>query len=322
MRSMMRSTAEAHGKDTIIHGYDTTYQWKRDPRIAEAMVDDRIVIPNLIDSGKTLTLTAEEAIKWGYCDGMAESVDDVITHHLGYENNNYVLESYDPSWLVDLKGFLMNPILQSILILLIIGGIYFELQTPGVGFPIAASIVAAILYFAPLYIEGLAQNWEILLFVVGLILVAIEVFVIPGFGITGISGMALIFAGFVLSLLDNVNFSFEGVSSADTGKAFLTVSVGLVLGMVGTIWLSSRIGTPGILRKVALNVDLENMTSSPVLTGLIGQEGIAVTVLRPSGKVNIDGELYDGISESGFIEKGTAVRVVRFENAQVYVENA
>ncbi|MDR0844031.1 MAG: nodulation protein NfeD [Tannerella sp.] len=320
MRSMMRSTAEAHGKDTIIHGRDTAYKWKRDPQIAEAMVDDRIVIPNLIDSGKTLTFTAEEACKWGYCDGMAESVDDVITNYLGYEVNEYVLESYHPSWLVDLKGFLMNPILQSILILIIIGGIYFELQTPGIGFPIAASIVAAILYFAPLYIEGLAQNWEILLFVIGLILVAIEIFVIPGFGIAGISGIVLMFIGFVLSLLDNVNFSFEGVSNADTGKAFLTVSVGIVFGMVGTIWLSSRIGTPGILRKVALNADLENMTSSPVLTGLIGKEGVAVTVLRPSGKVMVDGELYDGISESGFIEKGITIRVVRFENAQVYVE--
>lgn len=318
MRSMMRSTAEAHGKDTIIKGSDTTYQWKRDPQIAEAMVDDRILIPHLTDAGKTLTFTAGEALKWRFCDGIAESADEVITAYLGYKPYNLV--SYSPSWMDDLKGFLMNPVFQSILILLIIGGIYFELQTPGVGFPLIAAITAGILYFSPLYIEGLAQHWEILLFVVGLILIVLEIFVIPGFGIAGISGITFVVAGFFLSLIDNVNFNFEGVSASDTGRAALTVFTGFVLGTVSVVWLSGKIGTKGIFRKVALVTDLENTTSSPVLTDLTGEEGITATVLRPSGKVFIQGELYDGISESGFIEQHTAVRIVRFENAQVYVE--
>ncbi|MDR1455002.1 MAG: nodulation protein NfeD [Tannerella sp.] len=318
MRSMMRSTAEAHGKDTVIQGRDTTFRWKRDPRIAEAMVDNRIVIPNLIDSGRTLTFTAEEALRWGYCDGIAESVDDVIANHLGYRE--YRLIRYRPSWLDELKGFLMNPVLQSLLILLIIGGIYFELQTPGVGFPLAASVIAAVLYFAPLYVEGLAANWEILLFVVGVILVALEIFVIPGFGVTGIGGMVLVVTGFVLALLNNATFRFDGVSGGDVGRAFLTVSVGTVLGMAIMIWLSNRIGARGLFRGMALNADLQEAVSVPSLSGLVGREGRAVTVLRPSGKVMIGDEWYDGISASGFIEKGADIRVVRFENAQLYVE--
>ena len=318
MRSMMRSTAEAHGKDTIIQRNDTTYRWKRDPMIAEAMVDNRIVIPNLIDSGRTLTFTAEEAMKWGYCDGIAESVDEVITRYLGYETYN--LTSFRPTWLHNLLGFLTNPIFQSILILVIIGGIYFELQTPGVGFPLAAAILAAILYFSPLYIEGLAQNWEILLFVIGVILVLIELFVIPGFGVVGIGGILLMITGLVLSLLDNVVFDFENVSGFDTGRAFMIVMSGAILGMTSMIWLSTRIGKRGLLRRISLQADLESAFSSPVLSGLTGKTGIAHTVLRPSGKVWIEGELYDGISESGFIEKGSEVCVVRFENAQVYVE--
>ena len=128
MRSMMRATAEAHGKDTIIQGNDTTYRWKRDPLIAEAMVDNQIFIPNVIDSGRTLTFTAEEAMRWGFCDGIAESTDEVITRYLGYEE--YTLTVFRPTWLHNLLGFLMNPVFQSILILIIIGGIYFELQTP------------------------------------------------------------------------------------------------------------------------------------------------------------------------------------------------
>jgi membrane-bound serine protease (ClpP class) len=320
MRSMMRSTAEAHGKDTIIRGQDTTFRWKRDPQIAEAMVDDRIAIPNLIDSGKTLTFTAEEALRWGYCDGMAESVDEVVTNHLGYRE--YTLSGYRPSWLDNLKGFLMSPVLQSALILLIIGGIYFELQTPGVGFPLLAAILAAVLYFAPLYVEGLAANWEILLFVIGVILVVLEIVAFPGFGVAGIGGMVLMVTGFMLALLNNVTFRFDGVNGAEVGRAFMIVSIGIILGMAGMIGWSNRIGMPGMFRRVALTADLQEAVSAPSLSGLVGREGTAATVLRPSGKVTIEGERYDGVSESGFIEKGANIRVVRFENAQVYVEKS
>jgi len=318
MRSMMRATAEAHGHDTIINGKDTVLKWIRDPQIAEAMVDDRVVVPNLIDSGKTLTLTTKEAVKWGFCDGVAESVDDVITQHMQYEE--YELKSFSPSWMDNLKGFLMNPVFQSILIMIIIGGIYFELQTPGMGFPSIAALTAAVLYFAPLYIEGLAANWEILLFLVGLILVVFELFVIPGFGIAGISGTVLIITGLTLALVNNINFDFEQVSNFDMGRSIMVVMIGITAGFGGMLWLSSRIGTKGMFRRVALEADLEAAVASPILSGLIGQEGTAATDLRPSGKVRIDGMFYDGVSLSGFVEKGTRVIVVRFENAQVYVE--
>lgn len=318
MRSMIRSTAEAHGKDTLVQGGDTIYKWKRDPKIAEAMVDERTVIPQVTDSGKIVTFTAEEAVRWGYCDGIAESVDEVITKHMGYDS--YEIREYEPSWVDNLKGFLMNPVAQSLLIILIIGGIYFEMQTPGIGFPSAAALIAAILYFAPLYLEGLAANWEIILFVVGILLMLVEIFVIPGFGVAGISGIVFIIGGLTMALLNNTNFDFENVSGAEAGRASLTVLVGLGLGFVLMLWLSSRIGNKGLFRKVALVADLEETVSVPVLTSLVGKEGTAATVLRPSGKVLIDGEIYDGVSMQDFIEKGTPVKVVRSENAQVYVQ--
>ena len=112
MRSMMRSTAEAHGQDTVIQRNDTLYKWKRDPLIAEAMVDERVSIPNLVDTGKVLTLTAQEAMKWGYCEGIAESPDEVITRYLGY--SDYRLVSYTPSWLDDVKGFLWDSLRWSL----------------------------------------------------------------------------------------------------------------------------------------------------------------------------------------------------------------
>ena len=317
MRSMIRSTAESHGKDTLITQQDTIFRWHRDPLIAEAMVDDRVVVPNLIDSGKVLTFTAQEAMQWHYCEGLAESVDQVITEYMGY--SNYDLASYQPSWYDRVKGFLLSPMLQSLLIMLIIGGIYFEMQTPGIGFPLATSVVAAVLYFAPLYIDGLAQSMEILAFLLGLLLLLVEIFVIPGFGIAGISGIVLIVGGLTLSLLGNQDFDFQQVSAADSGRAALTVLLGLGIGFALILWLSHKIGSKGPLRRMALNTDLGEAISSPTHPELIGKEGIAQTVLRPSGKVWIEGKVYDGISESGFVEKGEPIVVVKSENAQLYV---
>jgi len=144
-------------------------------------------------------------------------------------------------------------------------------------------------------------------------------FVIPGFGVAGISGIICVVAGLTMALLGNSYFDFHTVRDLDARNAVFTVLIGLILGFALTLWLSDKIGKRGLLKKVALDADLETAVSSPNLTSLVGKEGTAATVLRPSGKVWIDGEFYDGVSESGFIEKGSKVKVIRFENAQVYV---
>jgi len=319
MRSIIRSTAESHGKDTLIAGKDTIYRWVRDPLIAEAMVDDRVHIPNVVDSGKVLTFTAQEALKFRFCEGIEETVDEVITQHLGY--SEYKLIEYKPTFYDKLKGFLMNPAFQAILIMIIIAGIYFELQSPGLGFPSIAAITAAVLYFTPLYIDGLVQNWEIVLFILGIILVLLELFAFQGFGIFLILGVLCIATGLVFALLDNHYFTFEKVEIPDISRSVLTVLSGMLMGMIGLLWLSSRIGEKGLLRKIALSTDLETSESVDQGLGLlVGKTGKAMTVLRPSGKVIIDNDVYDAVSNQGFIDRGTTVTVVKFENMQLYVE--
>lgn len=317
MRSIMRSTAEAHGKDTLIQQGDTLLKWRRDPLIAEAMVDDRVVIPHLVDSGKVLTFTAEEAVKWGYCDGLAESTDEVITRHLGFKS--YKLYTYSPSWADQVKGFLLNPALQALLVMLIAGGIYFEMQSPGMGFPSLVALSAAVLYFAPLYLDGLAQYWEIGLFIIGLLLLLVEIFLLPGVGLAGVGGVILIVGSMTMGLLDNDGFHFEAVSGEAIGQASMTVFIGLVASVLLALWLSSKIGQRGVWRKMALTNDLEEAVSNPIHKELVGQTGRAATVMRLSGKVEIDGQLYDALSESGFIEKDEPIRVTGASQGQLYV---
>ena len=318
MRGMMRATAESHGRDTVIQNRDTLIEWKRDPRVAEAMVDEKIVIPGFADSTQILTLTASQAVELRYCDGIAENINQIAVQYLGYRD--YDLETYNPTLYDRIKGLLMNGVLQAILIMLIIGGIYFELQTPGIGFPTAVAVTAALLYFTPLYLTGYAQNWEVLLFVLGLILIVFEIFVIPGFGVAGISGIILVFTALILALVGNIHFDFSGLSLRQLFRAIMVVFAGIGMGLALIIYMSSRIGKPGIFSRVALVSDQEGYVSVPMepLT-LVGQTGMASTVLRPSGKVRIGDQHYDAVSMKGFIEKGDEVVVKRYENFQLYV---
>jgi len=322
MRSTIRATAEAHGADTIITANDTIIRWKRDPKIAEAMVDERVYIPGVIDTGKVLTFTALEAIKNGFCEGEANSVKDVIENKLKIKN--YEIAEYQPSFYDGLKGFLMNPMFQGILILVIMGGIYFELQTPGIGFPLLAAGIAAILYFSPLYIDGIAENWEILLFIAGLVLIGLEVFVIPGFGIAGVSGITLVITGLTLSMLHNNAFDFSGVSFDEFFQALATVMTGFVISIGLGIYLSDKLFSKGPFAKVALQtteqveegyIGVENS-----LKNLLGKTGRAYTVLRPAGKIEIDDEQYDAVAETSYIEKGEEIVVVKFSHGQLYVK--
>ena len=323
MRATMRATAESHGKDTLISGQDTTYRWKRDPLIAEAMVDERVYIKGVIDTGKILTFTPAEAMKNGYCEGICESVEEVLK--LNQMENARIVE-YKPTKLEIFLGFMVNPVVSGILIMLILGGIYFEMQAPGIGFPLGVAVVSAVLYFSPLYLEGLAANWEILMFIVGLILIALEIFVVPGFGITGISGITLTFSGLVLSLIKNVNFSFDEVKGNDLLIALGTVFIGTIAGIGLAIYLSQKLFTSetGRFSHMSLKevMSLENgyLGIDPELLLLKGKSGVAITTLRPSGKIDIDGQTYDAMAVSGMIDKGTNIVVVRVEAAQLYVE--
>ena len=321
MRSTMRATAEAHGKDTIISGNDTIIQWHRDPRIAEAMVDPSIHIEGITDTGKVLTFTTEEAIRHGYCEGQANNMKEVL-QIAGIEN--YEIREYKLSATDKIIGFLLNPIVSGLLIMVIVGGIYFELQSPGIGFPLAAAITAAILYFAPLYLEGLAQNWELVIFIIGLILIALEIFAIPGFGVAGVSGILLVIIGLTLAMVDNVVFDFNfSIAFAEIIRAFFIVITSMFLSFLLSLYIGKKLFTAQAFGNLALRRDLKSedgfigVESTP--RKLIGKTGIADSVLRPSGKVMIDDEIYDAKSEFGFINKGEKVKVIRYETGQIYV---
>ncbi|MFM7823153.1 MAG: NfeD family protein, partial [Bacteroidota bacterium] len=295
MRSIMRSTAEKRG---------------RNPIIAEAMVDPRTYIPGVNDSGKVLTFTTSEAIKNGYCEKQVSSINELLEAEQLVGAKQL---SYEATWIDNVITFFTNPAVSGVLLLIILGGIYFELQTPGIGFPLLAAAVAAVLYFVPLYLDGMAANWEILLAIIGFALLVVEFFVIPGFGIAGISGIVLIVLAFAFSMVGNQGFDFSPVSSRELTVAFATVVVSMFAAVIlafvtgRSLMRSSRFG------KMVLQTTMESgsgfVSADANIHALIGSDGITETLLRPSGKVLIGGRVYDAVADISFIEKGIGITV-------------
>ena len=295
MRSIMRSTAEANG---------------RDPQIAEAMVDEEIEIDSITEAGKVLTFSTSEAIKYDFCEAQVKSVEDILKRQ-GIEN--YELVEFRLSATERIIRVFLNPFVSGILILVIIGGIYFELQTPGVGFPILASIIAAILYFVPYYLNGLAANWEIIMFFVGVILLILEVFVIPGFGVAGIGGILLMVAALILVMLNNDFFDFSFVNGDEIVKAAAATLSGLLASILLMFFGGVRLTQTAVFKKISLEdtqQKSEGYTSNFNQHSYLGMKGTTYTVLRPSGKIFVDGELKDAFTRGEFIEKDKRVEVI------------
>ncbi len=323
MRATMRATAESHGQviERIENG-DTIRRWWRDPQTAEAMVGRTVADSTTVN---VLTFTASEAVKNHFSEGTASSLEETLAQG-GVET--YTLTEYRPTTLDRLLAWLMNPVVQGIFVMMIVGGIYFELQSPGIGFALVVAILGAVLYFAPLYLEGVAQNWELILFIIGLVLLAVEIFVLPGFGIAGVAGIVAVILGLSFAAIDNDLLRHLPTGEITVGwilQPILIVIIAATAALIGSLLLSKRFltGTTPLQRKVVLTAEMapeQGYVSHPqVASELIGKTAEVAAVLRPSGRVIIDGIYYDAIAEEGqFIPRGKQVIITRFEGGVVY----
>jgi membrane-bound serine protease (ClpP class) len=305
MRSIMRSTAEENG---------------RDPKIAEGMVDEELQIDSIKEAGKIITFSTSEALKYGFCEAKVESIEDILKRN---GVGQYTLNRFELSRTEKIISLILNPFLSSILILVIIGGIYFEMQTPGLGFAGLAALVALILYLVPYYLNGLAENWEIIAFFIGIILIAVEIFVLPGFGVAGISGIVLTVGSLFLIMINNDAFNFDFVPMNNMLYALAAALGGTVGGIILLLVAGSRLPETRFFKNIALT-DTQNRSQGYVSTHfaepLVGRTGVAETVLRPSGKITIDGKIYDAYTRGDYIEKGQRVEVISDEGTSLKVK--
>ncbi len=305
--TVMRSTAASHGK-YVAEG-DSVARWRRDPDVAADMVNPE----------KAVSFTVDEAIAAGMVDGSAASVEDILVV-LGMPDAS--IEMYEPSFTDVLMGFFASAAVRAVLIMLILGGLYMEMHTAGLGFAGAVASVATVLYFMPMVVTGTLAPWVVLLFILGVVLLALEIFVIPGFGIAGIAGILAIVASLLGAMIHPD--SIEGLSLSSVVKPVGTLLTGIGLAVAAVLVLTSKYGPKKFRNAAVLTTELSSRQGfvgvDMAPESIVGKNGVAVTELRPVGKVEISGTVYDAVSTGMFIKRGTPVTVIRYEAAQIYVE--
>ncbi|HXL03718.1 MAG: nodulation protein NfeD [Firmicutes bacterium] len=278
----------------------------RDAKIAAAMVDADIAIEGLIEAGKLLTLTAQKGKELGFIDLIANSREEVL-EAFGLAD----AEVREPvqNWAEKLARFLTDPTVSSILLVLGFLGLLFEVTSPGWGVPGTVGVLALFLFFGGRLVIGLAGWGVIGLFILGFALLLIEVFIIPGFGVTGISGIIAIFASLVLS--------FRNIREAS-----FAISFAMIISFLVIIVMAKRLGKSKTFGKLVLSTTEhtdDGYVATPARHDYVGKVGRTLTFMRPSGTVIVDGERIDAVTEGDFLGEGCEVEVIKVEGPRVVV---
>ena len=283
----------------------TASKMGRDPKVAEAMVDKTLGFTKYATPGKILSLTDAQAVEVGYADLVAPDRAAVLEH---YGLKDAPVIEVQSGWAEKIVGWLATPIIKSALIGIIFLAVMTEIKTAGTGVAALIGMMATALLFGAQWMTGVATWMEVLLFFLGLILLGLEAF-IPGFGIFGIAGIGCV----LLSLFMTLGGGTGALNIMAGGIVAATVAFILLLKYLPSSKLWNR-----LVLKDALLTD-RGYTSSDDLSPLTGQEGIVLTLLRPAGTVEINGQVYDVVSEGRFIEPGVRIRVLSVNGNRIVV---
>ncbi|MCD6585707.1 MAG: nodulation protein NfeD [Desulfobacteraceae bacterium] len=273
----------------------------------------------IVEEGELLTMHAEEAVSLGFSKMTAKSIDDMLGQ-MGIEN--YEVIHIEQSWSESMVRFIGK--IAPILMMIGLAALYMEMKAPGFGVPGIIGIICLAIVFLNQYMVGLADYTELLVICFGLVLMGMEVFVLPGFGIAGIAGVACLAAGLILS--------FQGFVLPDPAVPWeadlLMHNIAVVLfaylfAFMFTLFFMRyilprfSIGTKGPYLMANLKEAHADSSETPKIK--TGDKGVAKTFLRPSGKADINDDLFDVVTESEFIEKGTSIVVSAIKGNRIIV---
>ncbi len=300
MRSEMRAVAEKNNRPV---------------NIAQGMVDERIVVPGLVDSTQLITLTADEALQYGIADTILGNLNQALKYlHL----QNAAIIDKRMNWSEKVVQFLNNPFVTSLLLMVGMVGLFFEIKTPGWGVAGTAAVIALALFFGSNYIVELASTSEILLFVIGVILLLLEIFVIPGFGIVGVSGILLILLSLFMSMIPSIPiFGLSSISGA-----IFKLAGSFVLSGIFIYFMSKFLPRTNVWNRMILDKNINSSTgyaSSETIVSLVGKSGKAISDLRPAGIAMIENKRIDVVTEGDYIKAGSKIIVTNAEGSKVIV---
>ncbi len=300
-RSEMRATAEQTGKRGDI---------------AEAMVDADYEIEGISEKGKLLTLTTGEALEYEIAEYEVSTFAEVLEE---FTLNRAEVVTVEINWAERIVRFITSPGISLVLMIAGFLGIFIEVKTPGFGVGGTIGVVCLGLFFWGHFLVRLAGWEELILFLVGVILLMIELLVIPGFGVVGVLGLIAIFTSLALSLVGR----FELLTWNDVQMALSKVTAALIGSIILSVVLVKFLPRTSVGKQVILKEVQEKedgfVAQTKDRSGLIGMTGIALTPLHPSGTMLLNDTRYDVVSEGDFIEKNAQVKVINVEGARIVV---
>ena len=301
MRAEFRALAEARGLD---------------PHIAEAMVDESIGVPGVVEPGKLVTLSTSEALRVGYAKAQVETEDELLAK-VGLSGAR--IQSVDINWAEMVVRFLTSPIVSPLLLSLGILALLAEIKAGAHGLGLLVGVASLGLFFGSSLILGLAGMEEVILLGLGFVAVAVEVFLLPGFGVAGILGALLIGAAVVLAMLGNFPTGRDVVQALAVLGASVFISLAVAFAWFRHLPNSRRFR--GLIHQEA-SLSAEGYVSALPRGDLIGKQGVAITDLRPAGVATLEGERIDVVTEGDYINSGARVEVVRAEGYRHVVRPA
>ncbi len=290
--AQLRATAEARGKDGAI---------------AAAMSDSSIEIPDLVKEGELLTLSDSEALQYAISDATIATQEELVEAYFPGANVVEVVPTF-PERLVK---WLSSPYVASILLTIGIAGILIEVFTVGFGVFGAAGLLAFIGFFAGNYWAGYAGLGTILLFVAGLFLIVMEIFIIPGFGVAGVLGILSVFGSIFLA-------------SPNAEYALIAIGISLVASVLLVVFMVKNKKTRKVWSKLILSLKQENeqgyVAPDYGLQQYAGKKGVAITMLRPAGAGDFDGQRLDVVTQGEYIDIHSRIEVIKVEGTRVVVQ--
>jgi membrane-bound serine protease (ClpP class) len=280
----------------------------------------------VVSDDRLLTVKQAEALYYGLAAASIAD-DDQLKAFFGAQT----LTRQSRTWSESLVRLLVSWPVRIVLIVIFLISLFIEMAAPGVGVFGAAAVVALLVLIGAPWLAGMAQWWDILLIVLGLLLVGMEVFVIPGFGVAGVAGAICLLAGLVGTFVTGDLRTPQGQDELFTG--IISTLTALFAGGVG-IWLVSRqLKTVPFFNRLVLNTELAKSErpaeqkvglleamAGPQRALAVGDVGVAATDLRPAGRGRFDDRMVDVQSPGRYIEKGRPIRVLSVGRYVIEVE--
>jgi len=281
----------------------TAERRNKNPRIAEAMVDASLEIEGIIEKDKLLTLTASEALEYQMADFSASSLADVAAaRNVSLSEITTVKKSN----LEKIMGIISSPYISSLVLIIAFSALIFEVLTPGFALGGTVGVISLLIFFASHIFTGAIGTGIVVLFIIGVILILAEIFIIPGFGIAGISGIA--------AVLVSLFFIFPNTTIAINVLLAVTLFT-----LVSAIFMVKKFGISRFWKRISLESNSENYYSSSSKKDYLNQEAETISKLRPAGTIKLAGKRVDAVSEGAFIEKGKKVRIISVAGSRIVV---